>query len=161
MNSRRFIARLFGVGLCLVGALSVTYALERATSGLGLPYVSGGIGSSEQAELYKERDSYNLWLTTVAKGSGAYLAAVRVRILDRRTQQPVLEHTLDGPWLFVELPAGRYEIEASYRESPEKAEQTLKRALTLQPRAHRQLVLRFDVNDQVGSERKASPYDDQ
>ena len=164
MDSRRFITRILGVGLCVLGSLSVTYALDRGTSGLGLPYVSGGVGSSEQVELSQERNSYNLWLTTVAKGSGAYLASVRVRILDKRTQQPVLEHTLDGPWLFVELPVGRYEIEAVYRESPERAQQMLKRSITVQPRSHRQMVLRFDTSDQSGSERdtplKAGSRDD-
>ena len=164
MDGRRLIFRLLGVGLCLAGAWSVTYGLERATHRLGLSYVSGGAGLSEQDELYQERNSYNLWLTTAAKGSGAYLADVQVRIVDRRTQQPVLVHTLDGPWLFVELPAGRYDMEASYRESPAHALQTLKRTLTLQHGSHRQLVLRFDASDpgrfgREGAE-SSSPYND-
>jgi hypothetical protein len=145
MNRRRLIACVLGVGLCLGSAWSVTYALEQACS-LDFPYVSGGMGSTEREALYKERSSYNLWLTMAAKGSGAYLADVNVRIRDIRLQQPVLSHALAGPWLFVNLPVGRYDVEASYRESPEQPPQIRKRTVTLQPGSHRQLVLRFDVN---------------
>lgn len=145
MNHRRLIACVLGVGLCLGSAWSVTYALEQACT-LDLPYISGGIGSAEREALYKERGSYNLWLTMAAKGSGAYLADVHVRLLDKRLQQPVLSHTLAGPWLFVQLPVGRYEIEARYQESAAQPSQLLKRTVTLQPGSHRQLVLRFDVS---------------
>jgi hypothetical protein len=145
MNHRRLIACVLGVGLCLGSAWSVTYALEQACT-VDLPYISGGIGSTEREALYKERGSYNLWLTMAAKGSGAYLSDVHVRILDKRLQQPVLLHTLAGPWLFVQLPVGRYEIEASYSESSGSSSQLLKRTVTLQPGSHRQLVLRFDAS---------------
>lgn len=145
MNRRRLVACALGVSLCLGSFWSVTYALEQACS-LDIPHVSGGIGSTEREALYKERSSYNLWLTMAAKGSGAYLADVHVRILDKRLPQPVLSHTLAGPWLFVQLPVGRYEIEARYQESSAQASQVLKRTVTLQPGSHRQLVLRFDVS---------------
>lgn len=145
MNRRCLMGRVLGVSLCFASALSVTYALEQVGQ-FDLPYVSGGIGTSERETLEKERSNYNLWLTMAAKGSGAYLADVHVRILDKRTQQLVFSHPLAGPWLFVKLPVGRYDIEASYRESAEHPPQLLKRTVALQPSSHRQLVLRFEVS---------------
>lgn len=150
MQHSRLIARILGVGL-LVGGLPLAQALERITTVSGLSYVSGGIGADEKEVFNQEKRQHNLWLTTATRGSGAYLAAVQVRILERQTQKLVLEHTLDGPWLLATLPAGRYLIEATYNPSADAAPQVLKRSLTIQPHRQRQLILYFNSRDQVGT----------
>lgn len=153
MNRRESIAHLLGWGLCAAVVLPLAHAIERGTADSALAYVSGGIGESEQAALSAEKGRYSFWLTTAAKGSGAYLASVEVRILNARTRQSVLEHTMDGPWLFAALPAGRYEVEASFRESAGQPAQTLKKALTIRTGALRHIFLYFNTSDEVGSEK--------
>jgi hypothetical protein len=103
--------------VCLLSSLFfLTYAaipaqaIDRGASSTGIAFVTGGVGYSELQSLNDERKGYSFWLTTAAKGSGAYLAAVRVRIIDSKTRLPVLEQTMDGPWLFAALPHGRYDI---------------------------------------------------
>ena len=150
MQHSRFIARILGAGL-LIGGLPLAHALERGTTESGLSYVSGGVGADEKDLFNQEKRQHNLWLTTAVRGSGAYLAAVQVRILDRRTQKLVLEHTLDGPWLLATLPAGRYLIEATYSPSADATAQVLKRSLTIEPHHQRQLILYFNSRDQVGT----------
>lgn len=153
MNRRKSIAHLLGWGLCAAVVLPFAHAIERGTADSGPAYVSGGIGESEQAALSEEKGRYSFWLTTATKGSGAYLASVEVRILNARTRQSVLEHTMDGPWLFVALPAGRYEVEASLRESAGQPAQTLKKTLTIRAGALRHTFLYFNTSDEVGREK--------
>jgi hypothetical protein len=155
MNPTWLAVRLLGWGLlggALIGACGGLHALERATTGLGVAYVSGGVDRAERAELLQDKGRYSFWLTTAARRSGAYLADVHVRVLDRRTRQPVMEGTMDGPWLFMDLPAGHYEIQASYRETPDGTPQHQRRTLRLGPREHRRIVVYFDTPDLVGSD---------
>ena len=122
-----------------------------------MAYVSGGVGHSELAELNAEKQGYSFWLTTASKGSGSYLAAVRVRILDTRTQVPVLEHTMDGPWLFAALPVGRYEVQASYYMPGQGPVQLQKQTTTIHPGDHHQMVLYFETGDEVSPENERAP----
>jgi hypothetical protein len=164
MNQRQYPARVLGLILSLLGCLPFAYAVERGTTSTGIAYVSGGVGHSELTALNEEKKRYSFWLTTAAKGSGSYLAAVRVRILDARTQQPVLEHTMDGPWLFAALPVGRYQIEASYYQIGKGPVQVQKQSTTIHPGDNHQMVLYFDTDDLLGPENqtpfKTSPYSD-
>lgn len=85
-----------------------------------------------------QRDRYSLWVITAAKGSGAYLADVNVRITDAGKKQ-VLEHAMAGPWLLVDLPPGRYEVEASFRGERHS------RATRIEAGDRHQIVFYFDV----------------
>jgi hypothetical protein len=158
------IARTLTTCLMMAGALSAANAIERGATSTGIAYVSGGVGHSELTALYEEKKRYSFWLTTAAKRSGSYLAAVQVRILNARTRQPVLEHTMDGPWLFVALPVGRYDVEASYYQIGKGPVQTQKQITTIHPGDNHQMVLYFDTDDQLGPENqtpfKTSPYSD-
>lgn len=144
---------------CLSAAL---HAAERGVTERGIAYVSGGVAEAEEDELVAQRKNFSFWLTTASKGSGAFLADVRVRILDERSGQTVLEHTLDGPWLFANLPPGRYRVEATYREFADSKEQTLRRSTTVQKGSLRQMLLYFDTSDRIKHEvegqPKVSPY---
>jgi hypothetical protein len=132
----RASAALAAAVLALVA--STAMAVTAGQTALGSPFVSGGIGESEIAALDAQRDKYSLWVITAARVSGAYLADVRIRISDAK-KTPVLEHTMAGPWLLVELPVGRYDVEASY------GGQAFSRATTIHPGDHHQMVFHFDV----------------
>lgn len=157
MNNTWFAGRLLAWGLLgavMVGACGGLHALDRGTTDSGIAYVSGGIDQTERAELREDEGRFNFWLTTASRRSGAYLAEAQVRVSDLRTGQVVFERTMDGPWLLLALPAGRYEVRASYPETPETRPQTQSRSVILGPRARRQMVLYFDTPDLVGSDQE-------
>jgi hypothetical protein len=160
MVRNHLVIRLLNSILCLSCVALPTHAVDRGVSSKGIAFVSGGVGYSELQSLNDERKGYSFWLTTAAKGSGAYLAAVRVRIIESKTNLPVLDHTMDGPWLFASLPHGRYDIEASYSEAPGKAVQVIKKPITIRAGDRRQMVLYFDTLDTVSNDKDASfnPY---
>ena len=150
--------RLNALTLALVALVAVPapQAQERGTGATGITFVSGGVGQSEQGLLYEERLRYTLWLTTAAKGSGAYLAGAQVHITDLDTRKPVLAHTLHGPWLMAALPAGRYALEVQYRATPASEPQSLGTQVSIGDRGLRRVVLYFAANDEVDSAREPS-----
>jgi len=155
-------ARWLAYLLCGLGMSLALQAAERGVTPGGIAYVSGGVAEAEGDDLVAQRKNFSFWLTTASKGAGAFLADVRVRILDERSGQVVLEHTLDGPWLFANLPPGRYRVEASYREFADGKEETLRRSTTIQKGSRRQMMLYFDTTDRVKREvdesQKVNPY---
>lgn len=76
-------------------------------------YISGGIGEDERASLEAARDYFNLRLAFAARGSGEYLAAVRVRIADEKGVE-LLEADCDGPLFYAKLAPGTYSVTAAY-----------------------------------------------
>lgn len=81
----------------------------------GIRYVSGGVGSGEAAAMRAESARYALTLLFYVQGEKAmFIADVDVLIQDSAGQ--VLLHTRsDGPYLLVQLPAGRYRLNCAYR----------------------------------------------
>jgi hypothetical protein len=149
-TSCKWLQRLWAVGgLLAVLAASTAFALERGVTGAGIAYVSGGVGESEQQALREGAPAYSLWLTTATRSGGAFLAGVRVRIVEAGSRHPVLEHTTDGPWLFVALPPGRYDVEASFRDGEAAPWQVQKTSVqvTAATSQHR-LTLFFEAADQ-------------
>jgi hypothetical protein len=124
--------------LALASAAFSATAMTTGQTARGGPFVSGGIGESEIVALDAQRDRYSLWVITAAKVSGAYLADVRVRIIDEK-KAVVLEHTMAGPWMLVDLPLGRFTVEASY------GGQSITRATTIHAGDRHQMVFHFDV----------------
>ena len=78
----------------------------------GIRYVSGGVGEGERAELDALSNQYNLRLLFAKQGSGEYLSAVQVNILDAQGGT-VLTAESRGPWFFTQLPAGDYSVDVS------------------------------------------------
>lgn len=87
-------------------------AQERGKTEAGQAFVSGGIGQTERDALQSTRRRFGLAIQTAIRGSRDYLADVHIRITDSHARQ-MLETDMDGPWLLVDLPAGRYQIEAT------------------------------------------------
>jgi hypothetical protein len=93
-------------------ASSAPERLEPLVSDHGIRYLSGGVGDSERAELDAVSNQFNLRLLFAMQGSGEYLAAVRVNILDAHGGT-VLTAESQGPWFFAQLPPGDYVVDAS------------------------------------------------
>jgi hypothetical protein len=91
---------------------SPTGGLPQVHSDRGIRYVSGGVGEGERAELEALSHQFNLRLLFAMQGSGEYLSAVRVNILDPRGET-VLTAESKGPWFFAQLAPGDYTVEAS------------------------------------------------
>ena len=78
----------------------------------GIRYVSGGVGESERSDLQALSSQFNLYLMFATQGSGEYLSAVQVTILDAN-QSPVLSAESKGPWFYAQLPPGDYSVEVT------------------------------------------------
>lgn len=119
-------------------------ALARAKTPGGLAYLSGGISVEDRATMHAERSDYSLWVATVAKPSGAYLAGARLRVVDLKSKTAVLEREMDGPWLMLSLPPGQYRVEAQFKPAGADKFQTLTEQVSIAPSGLRQALLRFD-----------------
>jgi len=78
----------------------------------GIEYLSGGVGEGERERLMQLRSEYGLF-TELALASGKYISGVPVIITDA-DDRIVLQTVMDGPWLFADLPPGKYTVSASY-----------------------------------------------
>lgn len=135
----------FGTALAawLLSTLPGAAAITEGTTADGRRYVTGGIGSDEVATLQSQAAAFSLQLVTAARG-GAYLADTHVRITGPGNNV-VLDTTISGPWLLIDLPGGRYTVRARHSAA------TVERAITITPGRSQRVVLHFDaVVDQEG-----------
>jgi len=146
---RRWRLLLAWLALCL--AAPPALALEQGTSPAGVAYASGGSTYEELDAMRSEQQRYSFWLTTAARGSGAYLAGVKVRIADE-TGKRVLEHTMDGPWLFANLPLGRFEVEAFVLDERTGRLEIQRGSVGIHAGDHHRMVLYFSTGDEVGED---------
>lgn len=113
----------------LTAALLVTGPPATAANTSDLPpvmtqgsvkYMSGGIGSDEEATMRSEMSKYPLTLEFAERASPLpeHLAGINVTIKDEsgRTE---LDAISDGPFLLVQLPAGKYRISAEDDGKPQ------------------------------------------
>lgn len=115
-----------------------SWALVEGKTAQGEPYVTGGVGSTEEAALKQRSAAFSLRILVAASGSGAYLADARVRITDAGGRQ-VLDVQTDGPWLLVNLKLGDYKVVATY------GGQTREQATRIHAGDRHEMVFRFDV----------------
>ena len=104
----------------------------------GEPYATGGVSEDERERLLTRRQEFNVWITTAVKQSGAYLADVRINVVDSANRQ-VLSATLEGPLMLIRLSPGQYSIEAVVDQ------QRQRRSLAVGAQGHRELYFYFDV----------------
>ena len=142
--------RLCTVAAALLLAAAPALALQRGTSPTGVAYVSGGVGDDEQALLHGQRRDYSFWLTTAVRRSGAHLAGVQVRIREADSGRLLLEHRMDGPWLFAHLPVGRYEVEATLQNLALGRIEVQRGSTTIHPGDHHQMLLYFETGEAIG-----------
>lgn len=80
------------------------------------PMVSGGVGSESRDEMAAVANDYSLHVV-LATRSGSFLANVQVEIADEAGNL-VAQTVSDGPLLYVDLPPGRYTVEATRDDGP-------------------------------------------
>lgn len=76
----------------------------------GVSVLSGGVGQDAQEAMRRAAADYNVHLLFATR-QGAYLANVAYSISDQQGKQ-LAAGTSDGPWLYVKLPPGRYQLTA-------------------------------------------------
>ena len=159
MKTALMLAVMLHLGLAALPAA----ALQRGTSATGVDYVSGGVGEDEQKLLHAQCRDHSFWLTTAVRRSGAHLAGVLVRIREAETGLLVLEHRMDGPWLFAKLPPGRYEIEATRQDLALGRIEVERGSTTIHPNDRHQMLLYFETGEAIGErdpgQRPPNPYD--
>jgi hypothetical protein len=122
------------VAMTLATAASAALFEGRTTD--GRPFLTGGIGIEEVDAIRQRANEYSLQLV-VAASSGAYLADQTVKIWNARNE-PVLDGSLNAPWLLVDLPPGSYRIQVTH------GTKSLERRVTIGNHPQR-IVLHFDV----------------
>jgi hypothetical protein len=80
-----------------------------------VPFVTGGTGADERADLQAKEKDYNLKIVAAAT-SGDYVADVWV-VIESAAKKSVLETKMDGPILLAKLAPGTYTIKATYGPS--------------------------------------------
>lgn len=116
--------------------LLVTFSMEvRAAD---VPYISGGTGADERAELLAKEKEYNLKILAAAK-SGDYLAGAKV-VIESARKERVLDATMEGPILLAKLAPGTYSIRAT------SGSQTLTQTVTIPAQGLRQVDFRWDIS---------------
>jgi len=90
-------------------------ALPAAQSQAGVKYVQGGIGKDESEAMLRESKNYPLALIFSGGKRNSYLGNIDIRVRDG-AGKTVLQTTAQGPIMLVDLPAGRYVVDARYRD---------------------------------------------
>ena len=115
-----------------------------------IPFVTGGVGRSEQEYLQSKdvRDLYNLEIVTATK-TGSFLANAAVVIRDRN-QTVVLDAFMNGPIMMARLPTGTYHI--AVRDGGEAQTRTVQLGTSLQ-----RVVFHWDMEVPRLRETEVSP----
>jgi hypothetical protein len=121
----------------LVTTVVLLVAFSMEVRAADAPYISGGTGVDERADLLAKEKEYNLKIIGAAK-SGDYLAGVKVMI-ESATKERVLDTTMDGPILLAKLAPGTYTIRAT------SGGQTLTQTVTIPAQGLRQANFRWDI----------------
>lgn len=142
-------------GASLVFASMTASPMQSGNTAQGLAFATGGVSKEELATFYASREKYSLWIVTAALGSGAHLADVRVVIRDAEGQV-AYDGRLQDPWLFINLPLGRCEVEATV------GKETHKRITTIHAGDLHQAFFYFATGDELSPEYRSpfpgSPY---
>jgi hypothetical protein len=88
-------------------------------------WVCAGIGLDERNALAKMETDSNLKLVFAGAKRGEYLANVDVVLIDREGKRPALKFTAKAPICLVQAPAGRYQVDALFRDEKRTAAATV------------------------------------
>jgi hypothetical protein len=91
---------------------------EMVKSAGGVSYVSGGVGTPSIDRLSALAKDFNLKLV-FALNSGDYVSGVNVAIANA-AGKTLLDTTSEGPWFLTRLPAGNYQVVATFAGKTEK-----------------------------------------
>jgi hypothetical protein len=109
-------SRILALGVLALVIQQVAFAagtsMPASKTENGITYVSGGIGEEEAVAMKTAAKHYDLMLTFAERGTGAYLADVKVKVNDQQGKT-VLNTVSDGPIFLAKLPDGKYTIEVN------------------------------------------------
>jgi hypothetical protein len=80
----------------------------------GFPYLFGGVSSNEREAMEERAKDYNAKLVFAEK-KGPYLSGVRVTLSSAKEGE-ILDLVTEGPWFYIRLPEGTYDIRASFKD---------------------------------------------
>jgi hypothetical protein len=94
-----------------IGSGASDPVLTTVQSSDGISYITGGVGDEELAFLKSQEDNYNvhILLTSV---NGEYMGDVALIFMDKAGNE-ILKIDSAGPFLYANLPAGAYTVEAT------------------------------------------------
>lgn len=90
-------------------------ALPAARTVAGVKYVQGGIGKDESDAMLKVAGRYPLSLVFSGGKANNYVGDIDLRVRDA-AGRTVLQTNAEGPIVLIDLPAGKYVIDAEYRD---------------------------------------------
>ena len=91
---------------------------EVVTAPSGVTFVSGGVSEEAVDRLRAMERDFNLKMV-FALNNGEYAADVKVQVVDP-SNRVVLDVLAEGPWLLAKLPAGSYQVNATYGRGTER-----------------------------------------
>ena len=129
-NARWFVALLFALLLeptrCGVPPITGHAAeippamlITEGKTNQGFAYLFGGVSSNERESMEERAKDYNLKLVFAEK-NGPYLSGVTVALASVKGGE-ILQIATNGPWFFIQLPPGTYEIKATYKSETKQA----------------------------------------
>jgi hypothetical protein len=104
-----------GLMLALVGVNAAAQDDIRLREQDGIAWACGGVGYGERSALKSLEARSNLVVLFVSGTRGAFVADVKVRITNPSLPDLGLDLVSDGPLCVVRLPAGIWQIQASWR----------------------------------------------
>ena len=118
--SKLFAPVVKAILLCAASLVPVASAIsdESVQTAGRVSYVSGGVGTASLDRLSSLARDFNLKLVFALK-SGDYVSDVKVTIADAAGKR-LLDTTSEGPWFLAKLPAGNYQIAATFAGKAEK-----------------------------------------
>ncbi len=119
--ARCLVAMMLGYAVIVPLASADSDAVVREAGGLS--YVSGGVGEESLDRMKVLVTDFNLKLV-LALNTGDYLSDVRVAIADSKGKT-LVDTSSEGPWFLAKLPAGTYQIVATYAGTEVKRQVTV------------------------------------
>ena len=133
MNKNSFIANGRSIALIAVLAVPLAVVLAQPTpsaardresglisskTGQGYAFMSGGVGIEERNLMQRKAGAYDLDLSFADK-QGHYLSDVSIVIDDVNGTQ-LVNSTATGPFFYIDLPTGKYDVKASFDNQTEE-----------------------------------------
>ena len=133
MNKKSFTANRRSIALVAVLAVPLAFVLAQPTpsaardresglisskTGQGYAFMSGGVGIEERNLMQRKAGAYDLDLSFADK-QGHYLSDVSVVIDDENGTQ-LVNSTATGPFFYIDLPTGKYDVQASFDNQTEE-----------------------------------------
>jgi hypothetical protein len=140
-------SRFYMVVVLISAFLMTAFILTKTEAQADYKYLSTGIGIEARREKIPQDFTVKL---VFASAKGELLANVKVDIKNLEGDS-VLSITSEGPWLFVDLPQGVYNVYATFRDCPAKKEK-----VTLSPAYITEVVMRWDLKNGDGCPQKGA-----